>query len=199
MNSDDDLALLYNDKAVLESHHSAFAFKLTIKNLDVNIFRNLDREVYRNVRANIVDMVLATEMSQHKLHVTNFVNALKTSANTLNGSQQNDESLMDLSLFRDNKENLTILKRLLIKCADVSNPARPLKISIQWTKRISEEFFRQTEEEIARGLPISLPTYNRSTCSIPSSQIGFYNFFITDLYTVWHGKGEIREEGKVYK
>ena len=40
-------------------------------------------------------------------------------------------------------ENVAILKRMLIKCADVSNPARPLKICKEWAFRIAEEYFAQ--------------------------------------------------------
>ena len=40
-------------------------------------------------------------------------------------------------------ENVAILKRMLIKCADVSNPARPLEICKTWAFRIAEEYFTQ--------------------------------------------------------
>ena len=40
-------------------------------------------------------------------------------------------------------ENVAILKRMLIKCADVSNPARPLEICKVWAHRIAEEYFSQ--------------------------------------------------------
>jgi len=32
---------------------------------------------------------------------------------------------------------------MLIKCADVSNPTRPLKMCVEWAKRIAEEYFSQ--------------------------------------------------------
>ena len=40
-------------------------------------------------------------------------------------------------------ENKTLIKRMLIKCADVANPLRPLKLSYEWATRISEEYFKQ--------------------------------------------------------
>lgn len=36
-----------------------------------------------------------------------------------------------------------LIKRMLIKCADVSNPTRPLHLCKQWAKRIAEEYFAQ--------------------------------------------------------
>jgi hypothetical protein len=38
-NSNNELAILYNDLCVLESHHSALAFKLTVSDDRVNIFK----------------------------------------------------------------------------------------------------------------------------------------------------------------
>ena len=40
-------------------------------------------------------------------------------------------------------ENVAILKRMMIKCADISNPARPLKLCKEWAFRIAEEYFAQ--------------------------------------------------------
>lgn len=42
-NADSPLALLYNDTAVLESHHAALAFQLTVGDMRCNIFRNMQR------------------------------------------------------------------------------------------------------------------------------------------------------------
>ena len=36
-----------------------------------------------------------------------------------------------------------VIKRMLIKCADVSNPARPLPVCKEWANRIAEEYFAQ--------------------------------------------------------
>src|SRR5689334_13415971 len=77
--------------------------------------------------------------------------------------------------------------------ADVSNPTRPLKQCVEWAKRIAEEYFRQTEEEIARGLPIVLPMFNRKTCSVPKSQTGFVDFFVNNMFQAWNGFLDIPE------
>lgn len=42
-NSGSELAVLYNDTAVLESHHAALAFQLTLGNDKCNIFKNMER------------------------------------------------------------------------------------------------------------------------------------------------------------
>ena len=40
-------------------------------------------------------------------------------------------------------ENRLLIKRMVIKCADVSNPVRPLSLCIEWAKRIAEEYCQQ--------------------------------------------------------
>ena len=40
-----------------------------------------------------------------------------------------------------------VIKRMLIKCADVSNPARPLNLCREWAGRIAEEYFAQVKPE----------------------------------------------------
>lgn len=46
----------------------------------VNIFKNLDRETYKTVRHNVVDMILATEMTKHFEHLAKFVNVFYAKA-----------------------------------------------------------------------------------------------------------------------
>lgn len=40
-------------------------------------------------------------------------------------------------------EEVKLMKRMMIKCADVANPTRPLKSCIEWARRIAEEYFQQ--------------------------------------------------------
>ena len=77
-NSDSDLAKMYNDITVLENHHAALAFQLTTSDDRVNILKNLDRDSYRLMRQGIIDLVLATDMSKHFVHLNNFATLLYT-------------------------------------------------------------------------------------------------------------------------
>ena len=49
----------------------------------------------------------------------------------------------------------------------------------------------QTEEEKRLGLPVVMPQFDRTTCSIPKSQLGFYDYFIHDMFDVWNGNTNI--------
>lgn len=78
-NSGSELANLYNDITVLENHHSAFGFKLTMSDERVNIFQNLDRDSFKLMRQGIIDLVLATDMSKHFIHLNKFLSVFANS------------------------------------------------------------------------------------------------------------------------
>uniref|UniRef100_A0A8C5VFB2 Phosphodiesterase n=1 Tax=Microcebus murinus TaxID=30608 RepID=A0A8C5VFB2_MICMU len=180
-NAGSELAVLYNDTAVLESHHTALAFQLTVKDTKCNIFKNIDRNHYRTLRQAIIDMVLATEMTKHFEHVNKFVNSInKPLAAEIEGSDCECNPI-----GKNFPENQILIKRMMIKCADVANPCRPLDLCIEWAGRISEEYFAQTDEEKRQGLPVVMPVFDRNTCSIPKSQISFIDYFITDMFDAW--------------
>ncbi|XP_015244527.1 PREDICTED: high affinity cAMP-specific and IBMX-insensitive 3',5'-cyclic phosphodiesterase 8B isoform X1 [Cyprinodon variegatus] len=186
-NAGSELAILYNDTAVLESHHAALAFQLTIRDSKSNIFKSIDRNQFRTLRQAIIDMVLATEMTRHFEHVSKFVNSInkpmaaidETSTSSMNSDCEGQSNI------RNSPENRLLIKRMLIKCADVANPCRPIELCIEWAGRISEEYFAQTDEEKRQGLPVVMPVFDRNTCSVPKSQISFIDYFITDMFDAW--------------
>uniref|UniRef100_A0A673BLH8 Phosphodiesterase n=1 Tax=Sphaeramia orbicularis TaxID=375764 RepID=A0A673BLH8_9TELE len=178
-NAGSELAILYNDTAVLESHHAALAFQLTVRDSKSNIFKNIERNQFRTLRQAIIDMVLATEMTRHFEHVSKFVNSINKPMASVNSDCEGQANI------RNSPENRLLIKRMLIKCADVSNPCRPLELCIEWAGRISEEYFAQTDEEKRQGLPVVMPVFDRNTCSVPKSQISFIDYFITDMFDAW--------------
>ncbi|XP_055629005.1 high affinity cAMP-specific and IBMX-insensitive 3',5'-cyclic phosphodiesterase 8 [Toxorhynchites rutilus septentrionalis] len=179
-NSDNMLALLYNDICVLESHHAATTFRLTMDDDKINIFKHLDRETYKLARSVIIDMILATEMTRHFEHLAKFVSVFGTEVDAKEATHDNDD-------------NQILVRRMLIKCADVSNPTRPLKFCVEWARRIAEEYFTQTDEEKRRNLPIVMPMFDRTTCSISKSQIGFIEYIIHDMMDTWNSFIEMPE------
>ncbi|KAJ1481498.1 hypothetical protein T484DRAFT_1807011 [Baffinella frigidus] len=46
-------------------------------------------------------------------------------------------------------------KNVLIKCADISNVLKPFAVARRWAFRITDEFFQQGDEELARGMAIT--------------------------------------------
>lgn len=149
-NAGSELAILYNDMAVLEHHHAALAFQLTTGDDKCNIFKNMERNDYQTLRQGIIDMVLATEMTKHFEHVNKFVNIINKPLVALEEEEETDKDQEAINTMLRAPENRTLIKRMLIKCADVSNPCRPLEQCIEWAARISEEYFSQTDEEKQR-------------------------------------------------
>ncbi|XP_030624628.1 high affinity cAMP-specific and IBMX-insensitive 3',5'-cyclic phosphodiesterase 8B [Chanos chanos] len=186
-NAGSELAILYNDTAVLESHHAALAFQLTVRDSKCNIFKNMERTQFRTLRQAIIDMVLATEMTRHFEHVNKFVNSINKPMAAIEETSSNSEGsdCEGSANIRNSPENRLLIKRMMIKCADVANPCRPLELCIEWAGRISEEYFAQTDEEKRQGLPVVMPVFDRNTCSVPKSQISFIDYFITDMFDAW--------------
>ncbi len=66
-------------------------------------------------------------------------------------------------------ERRAALLQMLVHCADIGNPARPLRLSLAWTGRIVEEQLAEGDRERALGLPSSA-IRDRSRVDVPSSQ-----------------------------
>ena len=53
-------------------------------------------------------------------------------------------------------ENRAVIRRMIIKCADIANPARPRELCYEWACRIAEEYFRQVFRYLLDELSICL-------------------------------------------
>ncbi|KAI4891807.1 hypothetical protein NFI96_028831 [Prochilodus magdalenae] len=120
-----DTAILYNDRAVLESHHVSAAYRLLQDDDEMNILYNLSKDDWREFRALVVEMVLATDMSCHFQQVKAMKNFL-----------QQPEGI-------DKSKALS----LLLHTADISHPAKNWELHHRWTTSLLEEFFRQACSE----------------------------------------------------
>ncbi|XP_078379649.1 high affinity cAMP-specific and IBMX-insensitive 3',5'-cyclic phosphodiesterase 8A-like isoform X4 [Oculina patagonica] len=191
-NAGNELAILYNDIAVLESHHAALAFKLTAREERSNIFKGLDMDEFRTIRQAIIDMVMATEMTRHFEHLSKFVNSINKrrsssmdEVHSVHSGRGTPDSTASSAVALNTPENRTLIKRMLIKCADIANPARPRYLCKEWAYRIADEYFSQTDEEKRRGLPVVMPVFDKLTCNVPRSQVWFIDYFVSDLYDAW--------------
>merc|ERR1719245_803401 len=62
--STSDLAIVYNDKSVLENHHVAAFFRTMVDN-ECNILQNMSQTEFQYVRTLLIDLVLGTDMTNH--------------------------------------------------------------------------------------------------------------------------------------
>ncbi|XP_077808756.1 dual specificity calcium/calmodulin-dependent 3',5'-cyclic nucleotide phosphodiesterase 1B isoform X4 [Macaca mulatta] len=155
-----ECAILYNDRSVLENHHISSVFRL-MQDDELNIFINLTKDEFVELRALVIEMVLATDMSCHFQQVKTMKTALQ-------------------QLERIDKPKAL---SLLLHAADISHPTKQWSVHSRWTKALMEEFFRQGDKEAELGLPFS-PLCDRTSTLVAQSQIGFIDFIVEPTFSV---------------
>uniref|UniRef100_A0A0N5CDM6 Phosphodiesterase n=1 Tax=Strongyloides papillosus TaxID=174720 RepID=A0A0N5CDM6_STREA len=172
INSNNELAIMYNDESVLEQHHLAVAFKL-LQDSSCDFLTCLNKKQRQSFRKTVIDMVLATDMSKHMsllADLKTMVEAKKVAGN---------------SIVRPEKYNeRVILLQSMIHLADLSNPTKPIELYRCWNQRILEEYWRQGDKEKDLGLEVS-PMCDRGTVTIEKSQIGFIDYIVHPLFETW--------------
>ncbi|NWX44500.1 PDE4B phosphodiesterase, partial [Steatornis caripensis] len=180
INTNSELALMYNDESVLENHHLAVGFKL-LQEEHCDIFQNLTKKQRQTLRKMVIDMVLATDMSKHMSLLADLKTMVETKKVTSSGV-----------LLLDNYTDRIQVLRNMVHCADLSNPTKSLELYRQWTDRIMEEFFQQGDKERERGMEIS-PMCDKHTASVEKSQharscvsqVGFIDYIVHPLWETW--------------
>uniref|UniRef100_A0A9J8BS91 Phosphodiesterase n=1 Tax=Cyprinus carpio carpio TaxID=630221 RepID=A0A9J8BS91_CYPCA len=172
INTNSELALMYNDASVLENHHLAVGFKL-LQEENCDIFCNLSKKQRQSLRQMTIDMVLATDMSKHM----NFLADLKTMVETKKVTS------LGVLLLDNYSDRIQVLQNM-VHCADLSNPTKPLELYRQWTDRIMVELFRQGDRERDKGIEIS-PMCDKHTASVEKSQVGFIDYIVHPLWETW--------------
>ncbi|KAI9345013.1 hypothetical protein BDR26DRAFT_1005825 [Obelidium mucronatum] len=160
------LAILYNDLSVLEYHHASKAFEIMQKP-GMNIFAHFPNDQKRDIRKQMINMVIATDMSQHFTYINKLKSKISASALKL-------QEAPDRALVLD----------MAIKCADLNNPAKSLESCKLWAFRIMEEFFQQGDRERLNGLNVSM-FMDRKETNIPKCQVGFVDILVTPLFEAW--------------
>ncbi|NWT75846.1 PDE4B phosphodiesterase, partial [Prunella himalayana] len=84
INTNSELALMYNDESVLENHHLAVGFKL-LQEEHCDIFQNLTKKQRQTLRKMVIDMVLATDMSKHMSLLADLKTMVETKKVTSSG------------------------------------------------------------------------------------------------------------------
>uniref|UniRef100_A0A673BDM1 Phosphodiesterase n=1 Tax=Sphaeramia orbicularis TaxID=375764 RepID=A0A673BDM1_9TELE len=172
INTNSELALMYNDESVLENHHLAVGFKL-LQEDNCDIFQNLNKKQRQTLRRMVIDMVLATDMSKHMSLLADLKTMVETKKVTSSGV-----------LLLDNYTDRMQVLRNMVHCADLSNPTKPLDLYRQWTDRIMDEFFHQGDRERERGMEIS-PMCDKHTASVERTQVGFIDYIVHPLWETW--------------
>ncbi|OMJ82458.1 hypothetical protein SteCoe_16867 [Stentor coeruleus] len=164
VNSRDSLALTYNDLSVLEMMHSSLSFQI-MQEPGANILEGLPNDVFIAVRLQIIEMILATDMSKH----FDLIGKLKA------------KIVSSPNRPIDTPEHRLEIMRIAIKAADVGHAAKSRDLHIKWSHLVIEEFFLQGDLEKAKGLTVSMYC-DREKTDIPKSQSGFIKNIVLPIY-----------------
>jgi len=131
------LAILYNDKSVLEQHHASTVFQL----LNVpgnNILQFASRREMSIFRKTTVESILGTDMSCH-------VDVVKSITHRL------DQNFDVKSMFGA-EDTIVQITKFILHSVDIAGQTYPENLSDIWSQRLIDEFIDQTEDEVALAL-----------------------------------------------
>lgn len=165
INRGSHLALIYNDRSVLENHHSAVTFKI-LQNENCNLLAKFNNESKKSFRKLVIVSILGTDMAKHVEMITTMNSRFK-----------------DIEEAPLKNSDLEGLAGLLIHSADLSHPCKHFDQYQKWSKKVCDEFTLQYQEEQRLGLP---PTEIMKDLDKPevyyASEFGFLKFVIKPLW-----------------
>ncbi len=158
VNTGNELAVRYNDMAVLEHFHAAETFQV-MNSSSTNILGGLDVAGRRSMRTSIIQCILATDLADGAKYSQRFADR----ADKIETEQVPSDHL--------------VLMQMCLKCADVCHAARPLSVHEKWSLLVTVEFHQQGDIERNMNIPIS-PLCDRNAFNMARSQLGFVEFVV---------------------
>ncbi|KSA01318.1 uncharacterized protein AC631_02950 [Debaryomyces fabryi] len=171
-------SLIYNERSVLELYHSAvFINKILSINWPRILDVDIDGKTKISLKSLIISCILATDMAEHFEYIDKLAHF------------KADQYILDVNRVK-------LISSLLIKCADISNVTRPLRVSSQWALVLGREFNEVSMLEKKLSLAQPAPTLDVHYDKVPSSlpdildanpnlhkgQIFFINTFAENLF-----------------
>ena len=171
-------SLIYNERSVLELYHSAvFINKILAINWPDILNVDIDGKTKISLKNLIISCILATDMAEHFEYIDKLAHF------------KADQYILEV-----NRVNL--ISSLLIKCADISNVTRPLRVSSQWALVLGREFCEVStlEKKLAHleptpeldvhyeKVPSALHDILQANPDIHKGQIFFINTFAENLF-----------------
>merc|ERR1711988_60127 len=140
VNSRSELALVYNDKSVLENHHAHITFEILLEK-SCNIVENLEETEFKRLREIIINCILNTDMATHHTQLAKL-----EEINRLGG----------FSGLAENADQRLFVLSVLLHTSDLYPSIKPFDTAKRWAQRLQKEYNNQVELESKMGLP-SLP------------------------------------------
>nr|CAB3264737.1 cGMP-inhibited 3',5'-cyclic phosphodiesterase A [Phallusia mammillata] len=183
----DPLAILYNDRSVLENHHASASWELLYSNKNFDFLQNLTTAEWKRLRFLIVEAILATDLKKHFEILSQFT-AKSQRPHPPSEDDSDSNTLKKSGINWSADEDRLLVCQMVIKLADIGGPAKLRDLHITWTKAICEEFFIQGDKERELGVPVS-PFMDRNKPQVAELQRTFINNLIKPIVTGMHKTG----------
>ena len=152
--------------AVLEHHHAKIALTL-LDRPELNFLEALAPEQRQRFKDLVHENVINTDVTTTMGAASSLQKRRPSiSVDDFNGQVQRASDSGSRA-----KVDTKLVMCLIIKAADISNPARPLHVYKCWIDGVMTEFFTQGDAERQAGLPISM-NCDRHTVLLPKCQVG---------------------------
>lgn len=143
INAGSALALMYNDRSVLENHHTFTLFEL-LRKPQYNILGQLTDEEFSMCRKMMISAIMATDMKQHMM-IASRAQALV--------HKMTDSGEFPLTI-QSEVDRETLIELVLHTC-DLSGQTMCSSLAKAWTKGVLSEFIQQAEREAVEGIPVA--------------------------------------------
>lgn len=157
VNTKNELAIHFKNVSVLENLHFLTAWRLLCRP-KYNFLKNMESSELMEFKDKMEMWILATDMAQHFDILKEF-----------------NASLKEGTLTKEMK------MKMVLKCADLSNAAKPWKESAEWNSRIAEEFYQQGDREKMLGVTPA-PNLDREKSEPTQNSINFIDFIAKPLF-----------------
>jgi len=175
-----ELAMVYNDKSPLENMHCAKLFEIS-SNEDTDVFKRMDRETKKTARKVCIATILHTDNVHHFEMVRELSKVYELASESCDGQALAESGELHPHYQEQVlQKNASLWLELFLHFADVSNPVKPFAICKAWAWRVLDEFFDQGDIEKKLSLPVGLLN-DRDKINRPGSQHGFINFMVAPL------------------
>ena len=79
------------------------------------------------------------------------------------------------------EEEKDLLLRMIVHCADISNPTRQLELCTEWSEQIAKEMWAQGDKERKKGFDVS-PGCDRNQANLAKAQKHFLENFVIPCF-----------------
>ena len=172
INTTSELAIRYNDMAVLENHHASICFTL-MNEPEVNLLQNFTKKQIRECRQSIIQCIIFTDMNRH----SELIRSLKEHYELSWVSE-----LSSPVFSGDSKDHRLLLRNTIIHCADCSNAVLPELMYRKWATLFFQEMFEQSEMELKLGIPSHFKIDKPSEKNLAIMQVNLLNYVIVPLW-----------------